>query len=146
MPLEFVTGDPLLTTCDTLAIGYNAKGRTELDALTMRAMREFPVPFSVYLRRCRQEKQKGGDVFFWAETKPKLLILSVRDSGVGATRLRHVQKCLIELSRDYAVMGIKSLAIAPIGNKLEASEIKPLYEQWFASCKLPVVVYEASNG
>lgn len=142
MPLEFVTGDPLQSACDALAIGYNAKGRTELDAFTMRVMREFPVPFSAYLRRCRQEKQKGGDMFIWAETKPKILILSVRDSSVGATRLRHVQKCLMELSRDYALIGIKSLAIAPIGNKLEASEIKPLYEQWFGNCKLPVMVYE----
>jgi hypothetical protein len=141
MPLEFKTGDPFLSGADTLALGYNARGRTELDSFTMRMMREFPVACSVYLRRCRQEKQKGGDLFLWVESKPKLLILTVRDSSVGATRLRHVQKCLMEISRDYALLGIKSLAIAPIGNKLEASEIKPLYEQWFANSKLPVVVY-----
>jgi hypothetical protein len=47
----------------------------------------------------------------------------------------------MELSRDYALLGIKSLAIAPIGNKLEAPEIRPLYQQWFGSCKLPVMVY-----
>lgn len=144
MPLEFITGDPLLCATDALAIGYNAKGRTELDAFTMKMMRAFPVAFSVYMRRCRQEKQKGGDIFLWLESKPKLIILTIRDSNVGATRLRHVQKCLIELSRDYALLGIKSLAIAPLGTKLEASEIKPLYLQWFGNSKLPVVVYEES--
>jgi hypothetical protein len=143
MPLEFVQGDPLLSNCDTLAISYNARGRSELDDFSMRMTREFPVPFSAYLRRCRQEKQKGGDLFFWLESKPRLLIMTVRDSNVGATRLRHVQKCLMTISRDFALYGIKSLAIAPMGNQYEAPEIRPLYEQWFRKCKLPVLVYEA---
>jgi hypothetical protein len=142
MPLKFVSGDPLLTKCDMLAIAHNAKGRTEVDVLAMRLMREFPTAFSSYVQRCRRDKQKGGDLFFWIDTKPKLLFLTVRDSSVGATRLRHVQKCLMTIARDYKLYHMKSLALIPIGTPYEQLEIKPLYETWFSKMTLPVIVYE----
>jgi hypothetical protein len=142
MPLKYVSGDPLLTQCQMLAIAHNAKGRTEMDALSMRLMREFPPAFSTYVQGCRRGKQNGGDLFFWTQSKPKLLFLTVRDSSVGATRLRHVQKCLMTIARDYKRYNMQSLALVPIGNIYERPEIKPLYETCFNKIALPVVIYE----
>lgn len=142
MPLQFLSGDPLLTQCDMLAIAHNARGQTELDAFTQRLMQKFPPAFSNYVQACRKGKQNSGDLFIWTESKPKLMFLTVRDSGAGATRLRHVQKCLMTIARDYKHLNIKSLAIAPIGDKIERPEIKPLYERWFTKAKFNIILYE----
>jgi len=142
MPLKFVSGDPLLTQCNVLALAHNARGQTEMNTFTQHLMRKFPPAFSNYVQSCRKGKQNGGNLYLWTESKPRLLFLTVRDSGAGATRLRHVQKCLMTIARDYRLLSIKSLAIAPIGDNLERPEIKPLYEKWFAHAKYNVIVYE----
>lgn len=142
MPLKYVSGDPLLTKCEMLAIAHNAKGRTEVDALNQHLMQKFPTAFSSYVQRCRRNKQDGGDLFIWTQTKPQLVFLTVRDSSVGATRLRHMQKCLMTIARDYKHYNMKSLALVPIGNTHERPEIIPLYETWFNKITLPVIIYE----
>ena len=141
MSLTFVTGDPLLTKAAVLAIGQNAKGRTEMDSFSMTIMQEYPAAFSSYIRQARKGRQKGGDLFIWSEAKPHLLFLTVRDSSVGATRLRYVQKALISIARDYTLYNMASLAIAPLGNAYERSEIESLYHTWLKHIALPVVVY-----
>jgi hypothetical protein len=141
MPLKFVTGDPLLTQASVLAFGHNAKGRTEMGDFAMRMMREYPAAFSTYTRQARKRRQLGGDLFSWSEAKPRLLFLTIRDSSVGATRLRYVQKALISIARDYSLYNIDSLAIAPLGNAYERSEIDNLYRLWFKNIALKVIVY-----
>jgi hypothetical protein len=143
MPLTFVTGDPLLTKAAVLAIGHNAKGRTEMDDFAMTLMREYPAAFSTYTRLARTGRQKGGDLYIWSEAKPRLLFLTVRDSSVGATRLRYVQKALISIARDYTLYNMPSLAIARLGNHYERSEIEALYNIWLKQTTLPVIVYQA---
>jgi hypothetical protein len=143
MSLTFVTGDPLLTKAAVLAIGHNAKGRIEMDEFAMTMMREYPAAFSTYTRQARKGRQKGGDLYIWSEAKPRLLFATVRDSSVGATRLRYVQKVLITIARDYTLYNMPSLAIAPLGNHYERSEIEALYHTWLKHTALPVVVYQA---
>lgn len=141
MPLEFVTGDPLLTHAQTLAIAHNAKGRTETGILEMAIMRRYPAPLSVYERRCRQQKHPAGTMWLWQDSKPRLLFMTVRETSTGITRLRYVQAILMSIARDYALYGITSLAIAPMGNHYEKNEILKLYPIWFSKTKLPVIVY-----
>lgn len=141
MPLKFVTGDPLLTQCAMLAVGHNAAGRSELDTFSTRLLSVAPAAYSAYLRKAQRGQIKTGSFFVWRETKPALLFLCVRDSAVGATRLRYVQAVCISLARDYKLYQLTSLAIAPTGNAYEAAEIHKLYELWFKSSKLEVVVY-----
>ena len=141
MSLKLVTGDPLLTKASVLAFGHNAKGRTEMDDFGMTLMREYPAAFSSYTRQARQGRLQGGALYAWSETKPRLLFLTIRDSSVGATRLRYVQKALITIARDYPLYNINSLAIAPLGNQYERSEIENLYRTWFKNITLPVVIY-----
>jgi hypothetical protein len=141
MPVHFVVGDPLLTQAQTLAIAHNAKGRTETGILDMAVLRRYPAALSVYQRRCRQQKHAAGTVWLWQDNRPRLLILTVRETATGITRLRYVQAVLMTLARDYALYGITSLAIAPIGNHYEKSEILKLYPIWLGKTKLPVFVY-----
>lgn len=143
MPLQIVSGDPLLTQAAVLAFGHNAKGRTELDPLSSELMRRYPAAFSMYRRRCRNGRQAPGEMWLWSQTQPGLLFLTVRNSSVGTTRLRHVQQVLLTIARDYRLYNLTTLAIAPIGTALERPEMMPLFETWIATSKLPVVVYEA---
>lgn len=142
MPLLTVTGDPLLTQCQFLAFGHNAKGRTEMGDFEAAVMRRYPAPFSVYRRACNKGKIRAGEPWFWRESHPHLIFLPIRQSSVGATRLRFVQSVLLSLARDYRLWNLQSIAFAPLGNIYEWSEIQPMITQWLGNVDIPIVVYE----
>ena len=141
MPLQFVSGDPLLTQCQSLAIGHNRAGRTETNPLPTALRNAYPVAYATYERRCKQNRQASGDLYLWTQSKPQLLFLTVRDSAVGANRLRYIQSCLMTIVRDYRLYNIKDLALAPIASPQEWTDIKALMETWFSKSELSVIVY-----
>jgi len=141
MAVELVSGDPLQTTCQTLAIGHNRTGRTEMDDFSRDLMRKFPAAYASYEQRCRKNRQASGELYLWTQSKPRLLFLTVRDSSVGATRLRHVQQCLITVARDYRQYQIESLAIAPLSIPQEWEEIRALIERWLSKMPVQVEIY-----
>lgn len=143
MPILHVTGDPQLTQAQTLAIGHNARARTELGAFETTMLYTHPAAFSAYSKACRRDRVKAGNYFIWRESKPFLAFLAVRESSVGATRLRYVQSALLRIARDHRLEGIKSLAIAPLGSSLEWPEIQQVIQEVFRRSALPVVVYDA---
>lgn len=142
MPITYVQGDPLLTRATTLAFGMNSRGRTELDTFSTAIMQAYPAAFSGYTRRARRDQFKAGDIYFWSEATPRLLFLIVRDSSVGATRLRYVQSVLMTIARDYPLYNLHSLAIAPLGTSYEQGEILKLIDMWLRTSRLPITVYE----
>lgn len=143
MPYTRLQGDPMLTRATHLAFGHNVRGRVEMGDLESALMRKYPVAFSAYTRKARRGQRKAGEFFIWSQTTPRLIFLTVRDSAMGVTRLRHVQSVLTTLARDYLLYDIQSLAIAPLGNALERPEFNTLYEYWLQSVSLPVAIYEA---
>lgn len=142
MPIQFVSGDPLLTQCQTLAIGHNRLGRTENTPLSMQMMHQYPVAYANYERQCKKQAQASGTLFLWTQSRPQILFLTVRDSSVGATRLRHVQSCLMTLARDYLRYNIRSLALAPLGDNDTQADIQQLLLTYFEKSKLQVVTYQ----
>jgi hypothetical protein len=105
-------------------------------------MRAYPAAFASYGRRCKQNRQAAGELYLWTQSQPQLLFMTVRESSVGATRLRHVQSCLMSIARDYRLYNIQSLAIAPIGTKDEWDDIQTIFDTWLGQTKLTVIVYE----
>lgn len=142
MPVLFVAGDPLLSRAHALAIGHNAKGKIEVGKMETALSTAHPAAFAGYRRQAHKGRITAGHYWIWREATPLLIFMTVRESGVGATRLRHVQSVTLNLVRDYRLEGIKSLAIAPLGRKEEYPEIKKILNQWYGQAKLPVVVYE----
>lgn len=142
MPLFYVSGDPLHTQAHVLAFGYNARGRTELGTFETQLSNRYPAAFSAYRKQCDAQRLKPGDYWVWRESKPALAFLVVRESSVGATRLRYVQSAAMNLGRDYRLEGFKSLAIAPLGSEHEWPEIKLVLQTWFGMAALPVVIYD----
>jgi hypothetical protein len=141
MPLTIVSGDPLLTRAQTLAFGANLKGRSEVGALKTQLLVRYPAAFSTYNKLCKSGRASAGTCWFWRESRPSLAFLIIRESAVGATRLRYVQAVTLALARDWRRLGIESLAIAPLGRETEWPEIRAILNSWFADSPVPVVVY-----
>lgn len=141
MPYELVSGDPLLTRAAVLAVGHNARGRTENTPLAMRLMRAYPAAFSTYQRRARQGRQPAGDLYLWSQSNPSLLFVTVRNSSVSATRLRHVQQVFVQIARDHRLYNLSSLAIAPLGRPQEQRDILRMAAPWLRNIKIPVLIY-----
>ena len=142
MPVQFIIGDPLATTAQVLAFGHNARGRTELGVFETRLMQTYAPAFAMYQKQCRAGRIKAGELWLWRENTPQLMFMAVRDSSVGATRLRYVQANAIRIAREYLLLGIKSLAIAPLGNPYEWAEIRQVLAMWLDKTKLDVTIYE----
>lgn len=142
MALVVVSGDPLQTRCKMLGFGHNARAGTEVTPLSMTLMRTYAPAFADYERACRKGRHKAGALHIWRQAKPELLFMTVRDSAVGATRLRYVQQCLMTIARDYRLYALESLALAPLGSSQEMPEILKLCEQWLTRLPIPIVVYE----
>ena len=146
MPLLYVTGDPTLTSAQTLAIGHNARGQIEMNAVIVALRQQNPVAFSTYEQRCRKGQIQAGEYFIWHDSQPRLMFMAVRESAPGTTRLRYVQYVALTIARDFRLEGIQSLAIAPLFSsdidQLVWEEIKKVLEQWFSPSTLSVVVYD----
>jgi hypothetical protein len=142
MPVQYVDGDPLLTKAQTLAVGHNAKGRTQLGALETRLLDLHPAAFATYGKLCRGGKIKPGMFWMWRESQPNLMLMAVRESAVGATRLRFVESIMMTIARDYGLHGLTSIAIAPLSGAEEWDSLKPAVDYWLRLCPLEVTVYE----
>ncbi|MFN8449499.1 MAG: hypothetical protein U0521_13175 [Anaerolineae bacterium] len=141
MPLTYISGDPLLTQQPILAIGSNAAGRTETSPLAMALLTRYPAAFASYGKLCRQGRIAAGTMWVWRETKPALAFMVVRETPVGATRLRYVDGVVMALARDYARDNIRSIAIAPLGAAHEQAEIQAVFDRWLTKSSLPVIAY-----
>ncbi len=141
MPLTIVSGDPLLTRQPMLGFGVNAAGRSETTPLATALYTRYPAAFASYGKQCRQGKIKPGMIWFWRETQPALAFMVVRETPVGATRLRHVEGVILTLARDYKLDNVKGIAIAPLGAPHELDAIREVLDRWLVKPTLPVIAY-----
>jgi len=142
MPLDYLSGDPLLTQAHILAFGHNKKGRTETTPLATALLDRYPAALANYARQCRKGRIKSGMLWMWHDAQPILAALVVRDSAVGATRLRNIEAVAMTIARDYLAYDFKSIAIAPLGTTEEWLYIKPVLDHWLADIPIPIIVYE----
>ncbi|NDJ59719.1 MAG: hypothetical protein GYB67_01265 [Chloroflexi bacterium] len=141
MPVTYVKGDPLLTRAQILAFGHNARGRPEQSPLALALQQRYPAAFASYTRQCRQGRIQPGMFWRWSEARPTLGFMVVRESPVGATRLRFVDTVVLLLARDHRREAIGSVALTPPGSSDEWPQHRELIERWLAASALPVVVY-----
>jgi hypothetical protein len=67
----------------------------------------------------------------------------VRETPVGATRLRYVDSVIMALARDYRIDDIGSIALAPLGAAHEMDAIRDVLDRWLSQSALSVVAYTA---
>ncbi len=141
MPLTYRSGDPLRTQQQILGFGINAAGRTETPPLAMALFDRYPAAFATYGKQCRQGKIKPGMIWFWRENSPGLAFMVVRETPVGATRLRFVEAAIMTLVRDYRIENIRSVALAPLGAAHEMDGVREVLAYWLPKSALPVIAY-----
>ena len=142
MPITVVTGDPLATQAQTLAFGFNAKGRVEVSGFETRLYDAYPSAFASFRKQCNSGRIKPGMLWMWREIQINVLFLVVRESSVGMTRLRFVENTVMTIARDYPLYGLTSVAIAPLGSKEEWVLLRPVVDYWLKACPLDVTVYD----
>lgn len=142
MPLFYVTGDAFLTKCQTLALGYNARGQSESRDELIAMLQEYPAVFATFQRQARKGKITAGELWTWTESLPQLQVWVLRESAYGASRIRYVQSIAMTFARDYQLHGITSLALIRPGTDIEYPEFKPLLEEWLDPLAIPIYLYE----
>jgi hypothetical protein len=142
MSVQIVSGDPLLTQADFLAFAHNARARTEMGPLETRLLRAYPAAFATYSKMARHKRISTGEYMMWRESAPKLIFMVLRQTAVGATRLRYVQDAAMKIIRDHRLEGIKRLAVAPLCDPVQWDEVKKVLVNWFNQTKLPVIIYD----
>jgi len=125
----------------TLAFGTNAQGRTEVTPLADELHRLYPAAFATYRKQARAGRITPGDLWVWRESTPRLAFMVVRASAVGATRPRFVDAAALKLARDHRLLGITSLAIAPLGRDDEQPSIQDALDLLLPLTDLPVTAY-----
>lgn len=142
MSFVHVTGDPLATTAQVLAFGYNARGRAEVTPLQMALMQRHPAAFAAFGKACRAGRIAPGMLWLWRESVPWLGFLVIRESSVGPARVRHAQNAALRLARDYKLEGITSVALAGLCTPQELPPIAEAMAYWLAGLELRVEMYE----
>ena len=145
MMLVRMYGNPFDTTCQTLAIGYNARAQTEVSAFGQAMQQRYPSAFATF----RQDAQRGrvgvGTVWRWAQDHPQLALLIVRESAVGITRTRYVQMVAHQLAHDYALLGIESLAIIGLGGHDTGESFEDVLSHSLHGARLRVEWWQATD-
>lgn len=142
MPVNYVNEDPLLTPAQTLAFGFNARGRVEVNERETRLYDRYPTAFATYRKQCQSGRIQPGMLWLWRESQPGLLFMVVRESQVGMTRLRFVEQVVMTLARDYPLYGVTSLALVPLGSREEWPFLRPVVDYWLTMSGLPITIYE----
>lgn len=107
----------------------------------MALLMRYPAAFASYGKLCRQGRIAAGTIWIWRETMPALAFMVVRETPVGASRLRYVDAAIMALARDYARDNIRGIAIAPLGAGHEQAEIRAVFDRWLTKSSLPVIAY-----
>jgi len=141
MGLTFVQGENIfLAQAQTIAVGVNAAGRSEVSPFFTIVADRYPVFISNFRKRRQAGKLKPGDLWVWREGQPWILAMVVRDTPQGATRPRYVEAVCLKLARDWTAEGLKNLAMMRLAEGPDWSPVREIVELYLG--QLPVTVYE----
>ncbi len=141
MGITFVKDSDIFSTqAQTIAVGVNAAGRSEVSTLFTALADRYPVFISDYRKRGRAGKLKPGDIWLWREGQPWILAMVVRDTPQGATRPRYVEAACLKLAREWTREGLKSLALLRLAEGPDWPPVREIVEQYLGH--MPVTIYE----
>lgn len=142
MTVSFVSGDILLSRAQVIAFGANARGDSETTSLYTELLNRYPPALAAFRKDARAGRILPGDWWLWQDAAPWLALLVVRQASGGATRTRYAEDIARKIARDWQREGLRSLAVAQIGEALEWPSLREVCAYWWNSIALPVVIYE----
>jgi O-acetyl-ADP-ribose deacetylase (regulator of RNase III) len=136
--IENMSGDILKADAEALVntvncVGFMGRG------IAAQFKRAFPENFTAYERQCKQGEMQPGKVFVFATgalTNPKFVInFPTKRHWRGKSRMEDIDAGLQDLLREVQRIGLKSIAIPPLGcglGGLSWSDVRPRIEAAFA--------------
>jgi len=124
-------------------VGYMGKG------IALQFKQAYPENFRIYAQACRAKAVQPGRMLIFETgsiVPPKYIInFPTKRHWRGKSRLEDIKSGLAALTEDVKCLGIRSIAIPPLGcgnGGLNWSEVRPLIEAAFANLPdVPVLLY-----
>ena len=119
--IEYKTGDILAEQAEALVNTVNCVGVMGR-GIALQFKRAFPENFKAYAARCKRNEMQPGRVFVF-ETggmlPPRYIInFPTKRHWRGKSRIEDVESGLISLVQEIRSLGIRSIAIPPLGSGL----------------------------
>lgn len=147
MPIERGTGDLLDADVDALVNAVNCVGVMG-KGLAAQFKKVFPDVFAEYARACKRGEVRPGKVHVVSrrEVPRHVINFPTKDHWRGASRIEWIRDGLASLVQAVRSLGIRSIAIPPLGcglGGLEWAAVRPLIQDAFAEMPaVRVVLFE----
>lgn len=151
--IEFLHGDILRADAQALVntvncVGYMGRG------IALQFRRAFPSNFKVYERECKQGAMEPGKMLIVETgqlTGPKYIVnFPTKRHWRGKSRIEDIEAGLDALVADVKRLGIRSIAIPPLGcglGGLDWADVRPRIERAFAPLtEVTVLIYEPAGA
>lgn len=137
--IEHAEGNLLVADTEALVntvncVGYMGKG------IALQFKQAFPDNFAAYQKACRAHEVKPGRMFIFetgSMVNPRYIInFPTKRHWRGKSRLEDIESGLKALIADVERLGIRSIAVPPLGSGLGGLDwkvVRPLIEQAFAA-------------
>ncbi len=151
--IKFTSGDILRADAEAIVNTVNCVGVMGR-GIALQFKKAWPDNFKVYADACKQNEVKPGSMFIVETgqlTNPKYIInFPTKRHWRGASKIEDVELGLKVLARDIKKVGIKSIAIPPLGSGLgglDWGDVRPLIESTLSDLDdVVVLVYEPKGA
>jgi O-acetyl-ADP-ribose deacetylase (regulator of RNase III)/uncharacterized protein YwgA len=127
-------------------VGVMGKG------IALQFKKKWPTNFRVYAAACKTGQVKIGQMLVYqtgALATPHYIInFPTKEHWRSPSRIEFIQAGLLDLVRQVTELGIRSIAIPPLGSGnggLEWRQVKPLIEQAFADSSVRVLLFTPTD-
>lgn len=151
--IQLLQGDILRSNAQALVntvncVGFMGRG------IALQFKRAFPENFRVYERACRHGELEPGRMLVYATgqlTGPKFIVnFPTKRHWRSKSRIEDIDAGLVALVADVQRLGIRSIAIPPLGcglGGLDWREVRPRIERAFAPLtEVQVLIYEPAGA
>jgi O-acetyl-ADP-ribose deacetylase (regulator of RNase III) len=151
--IELRTGDILKADAEAIVNTVNCVGIMGR-GIALQFKKAFPANFDAYALACKEEAVQPGRMFIFdtsAFTNPRYIInFPTKRHWKGKSRIEDIDSGLIALARDVQDLGIKSIAIPPLGaglGGLNWNDVRPRIERALRDIPdLNVLIYEPNGA
>ena len=147
--ITYKTGDIFQSNAQVITNTVNCVGVMG-KGLALAYKKKFPAMFRDYKARCGKGDVNPGQPYIWEDDKTQILNFPTKRHWKQGSLLSDVEEGLKYLAKNYAQMGISSLALPPLGcglGGLNWSDVKNLINKYLGPIEdLDVYVYEKTES
>jgi len=150
--LEFATGDILKAEAEALVNTVNCVGVMGR-GIALQFKNKFPENFKAYVAACKKQEVLPGRMFVFATGKlasPQYIVnFPTKRHWKGKSRMADIESGLEDLVRVINDMGIRSIALPPLGSGLGGLDWNDVRQRIEGALTLPdvrVIVYEPAGA